>query len=55
MHFQKIGGSSPSNSLAPGSKDISRSNTPIAMETGKQSNGTLKADNDNKMLENMPN
>jgi hypothetical protein len=33
VHFQKIGGSSPSNSLAPGSKDISRSNTPIAMET----------------------
>ena len=36
INFQKIGGCSPNSSLGPGSKDISRSNTPVAMEIGKQ-------------------
>ena len=36
INFQKIGGALPSNnSIGPGSKEISRSNTPVAMETGK--------------------
>jgi hypothetical protein len=32
INFQKIGGCSPNSSIGPGSKDISRSNTPVAME-----------------------
>ena len=34
INFQKIGGCSPNSSLGPGSKDISRSNTPVALEIG---------------------
>ena len=36
VNLQKIGGCSPNSSVGTGSKDISRSNTPVAMEIGKQ-------------------
>ena len=35
INFQKIGGSSPNSSIGLGSKDVSRSNTPLDMEIGK--------------------